>query len=78
MLSLGLLLSYPFYVVAKKVQYSGFEDKLVQQGKINHNTYKNSFRAIKNLYKIEGGLKAFFAGFIPATIFVLASQHDLI
>ena len=57
---LVLFISYPFYTIIKKVQYSGFEGKFDNQGKINQNTFKNSFKAIKNLYKFDGGLKAFY------------------
>ncbi len=60
MLPCGLLLSYPLLVVANKVRYSGFEDQSVYQGKINHNTFKNSFKAINNLMKHEGGIRSFF------------------
>jgi hypothetical protein len=60
MLPFGLLCSFPFLIVANKVRYSGFEDLLVHQGKINQNTFKNSLKAIKSLMKHEGGIRSFF------------------
>ena len=55
-LGTSLLLAYPWFVVAAKVQYSGFEGTHYN-GKINHS---NMFRSFKNTYKYERGIRGLY------------------
>jgi len=43
---------------------------------MKRSTQSNCWRAAKYIYKYEGGLRGFYKGFIPSTIFMLAVFHE--
>ena len=67
----GMLLAHPWYMIALRVQYSGFEKKLVK-----NTSNRNMFQAMRTIYKFEGKFKAFYKGFVPASMFYAALHHE--
>lgn len=71
-LGLGLLVAHPFYLLANRVMYAGFENSLIAGVKPSAN--KNFFRAAGSVYR-ENGLRGFFRGFVPYSIFMVGMYH---
>ena len=69
----GQVFAHPFFVIAARVQYSGFEGKYYH-GKMPENAFSNMFKTIANIKKFEG-IRGFYKGFIPSTIFVMGMYY---
>ena len=70
----GQVLAHPFFVIAARVQYSGFEGAYYNR-KMPENAFSNMFKTIANIKKFEG-FRGFYQGFIPSTIFMMGVYHS--
>lgn len=71
--------AHPFLLICLRVRYSGLENSLGaynhHHSGLNERTQRNFWQAAKFIYKYEGGIRAFYRGFVPSTIFMMALNY---